>query len=365
MKYQIITEGFVSQQTPGTPNSVAAGSRCVEARNGDLICTFEAQTAMGGNDFKPMVSRSKDGGLSWSEARLLWPEIQVRYSIFGSISASPTGDLFFYGTRTPIDHPGEQAWSEATNGLKQNELVWTRSSDHGVTWAPFSVIPMPIPGSAEAPGAMCITRRGDMVCCYAPYNTFDPNLAVAHNQVIGLASRDQGKTWSHSAMLSFAEADAQGAESWVIELSDGRLLGTGWHIQGDNPQTNKYAISSDAGATWSPTLSTGILGQSTALAPLPDGRALFVYNQRKHGDIGVWLALASPSETSFGVAINQRVWAAEIASRGSATADFKDWTSFAFGEPSVTPLADRTILITLWARQPSGHGIRYVKLRIQ
>lgn len=365
MKYKIISEGFVSQRNPGTSTSAAAGSRCVETRNGELICTFVAQAATGGNDFKPMISRSKDGGLSWSEARLLWPEIQDRQSIFGSISASPAGELFFYGMRTLIDHPGEKAWSEATSGLKQNELVWTRSSDHGVTWAPFSVIPMPIPGSAEAAGAMCLTQRGDMVCCYAPYNTFDAELQVDKNQVICLTSRDRGRSWQPSTMLRFPEADSNGAESWVVELSDGMLLGTSWHIRGDNPQTNKYAISSDAGATWSPTLSTGILGQSTALAPWPDGKALFVYNQRKHGEVGVWLALARPSERSFGVEINQRVWAAEIASRGGATADFKDWTSFAFGEPSVTPLVDGTILITLWALQPSGHGIRYVKLRIQ
>jgi hypothetical protein len=312
-----------------------------------------------------MIARSQDGGRTWSEAKVIWPEIQERQSIFGSISAAPTGELYFFGMRTPIAHVDEKAWSEATNGLKQNELIWARSTDQAATWSPFSVIPMPVPGSAEAAGAMCVTRRGDFVCCYAPYHTFDPHLKVETNHVVCLTSRDQGRTWRHGSMLRFADPKSMGAESWVVELSDGRLLGTGWHILGDDPQTNKFALSSDSGTTWSSTQSTGILGQSTALTPLSEGRALFTYNQRKHGDVGVWLALVQPSETSFGVRINQRVWAAEIASRGGASADFKDWTSFAFGEPSVTPLADGTILITLWALQPSGNGIRYVKLRIQ
>jgi Neuraminidase (sialidase) len=224
---------------------------------------------------------------------------------------------------------------------------------------------MPIPGSAEAAGAMCLTRSGDMVCCYAVYNTDDPNLKVTHNQVLCLVSKDQGKTWQHSAMLEFESKDDLGAESWVVELSDGRLLGIGWHIRGDIAQTNKYALSSDAGATWSRTLSTGVLGQYTALAPLAQGRALFIYNQRKQGDIGVWLALVQPTTGSLGLLVNERIWAAEVASRGDATADFKDWTSYAFGEPSVTPLADGTILVTLWALQPSGNGIRYIKLRIE
>ena len=365
MNYEIIAEGFISPRAPGTPTSVAAGSRCVQAPNGELVCTFVAQAVSGGNDFKPMIARSSDGGLTWTEAKPIWPEIQERYSIFGSISASAAGVFYFFGMRTPIDRAGELACSEATSGLKQNELVWSRSSDNGATWSAFSVIPMPIPGSAEAAGAMCLTRTGHMVCCYAPYNTFDPALKVNQNQVICLVSRDDGITWQHSPMLRFSDPNSVGAESWVIELSDGRLLGTGWHILGDAPQTNKYALSSDGGATWGPTGSTGTLGQSTALAPFTDGRALFVYNQRKQGDIGVWLAVAKPTDESFGLIINQRIWAAEIASRGNSTADFKDWTSFAFGEPSVTPLTDGTVLITLWALQPSGHGIRYVKLRIQ
>lgn len=365
MKCEILNEGFIAQQAAGTATSVAVGSRCVETSNGELVCTFMAQAAMGRNDFKPMITRSTDGGLSWSQSRLLWPELQDRYSIFGSISRSATGDLYFYGMRTPIHQAGEPAWSEATNGLKQNELVWTRSTDRGATWAPFSIIPMPIAGSAEAAGAMCVTRDGRMICCYAPYNTFDPAIRVEKNQVICLNSRDAGRTWQHSAMLRFPEPDAIGAECWVVELSDGRLLGTGWHIHGGNSQTNKYAISYDGGATWSPTQSTGIRGQSTALAPARDGTAFFAYNQRKHGNIGVWLALARPSDNDFGVAINERVWAAQIAAHDGAAGEFHDWTSFAFGEPSVTPLVDGTVVVTLWALQPSGHGIRYVKLRMQ
>jgi hypothetical protein len=359
-----LAEGFVSQRKKGTPTSVAAGPRSVQMKSGRIICTFVAQAEMGGNDFKPMISESWDLGLTWSEARMLWPELQDRYSIFGSVSGSADGELYFYGMRTPISAPGELAWSAATSGLKQNELVWTHSRD-GVHWAPFATIPMPIAGSAEAAGAMCVTRGGHLVCCYAPYNTFDPNIVVQKNQIVCLRSEDHGKSWQHSAMISFPGENSLGAESWVVELSDKRLLGTAWHIDGDVPQTNKYALSSDGGATWTATNSTEILGQSTALAPVEGGRALFVYNQRKAGDLGVWLAKVEPTASSFGILMNRRVWASEVASLAEGSADFKDWTSFAFGEPSVTPLSDGTILVALWAIQPSGQGIRFVKLRLK
>lgn len=364
MAHKKLLEGFISLRAPNTPTSMAAGSRCVVGRSGELACTFVAQAQAGLNDFKPMISRSLDQGETWSEAQLIWPEFQDRFSIFGSVSVSPAGRFQFYGMRTPIEHAGELAWSEVTQGLKQNELVWTLSDDEGHTWRPFSVIPMPIPGSAEAAGPMAVTRRGVMACCYAPYNTFDPTIIVKKNQVVFLASEDDGQTWRHTAMLRFPEGESLGAESWVVELADGRLLGTGWHICGEQSCFNAYAISSDVGRTWSPTGSVGTLGQSTALAALPDGRALFIYNQRKHGDIGVWLASARPTAENFGLISNERVWSAEVATTGEASPDFKNWTNFAFGEPSITPLADGSLLITFWARQSSGTGIRFLKVRL-
>ena len=364
MNYEIIAEGFITERQLGTPLSIACGPRCVSRGKGEIACSFMGQAAIGGNDFKPMLAWSQDNGVTWSEAKIIWPDVQDRYSIFGSISAGPAGEILYYGMRTPIDAPGELAWSEATQGLKQNELVWSRSKDFGHTWAPLQVIPMPIPGSAEAAGPMCATREGDLVCCYAPYNTFDPKLTVDKSQVVGLVSRDNGKTWTHRSMLRFPQPEAIGAESWVVQLADGRLLGTGWHIYKDQSMSNAYALSRDRGATWSVTGPTGTLGQSTGLAALPDGRALFVYNQRKHGDVGVWMAVAQPTEQDFGLLINQRVWSAEATAKGKDAANFTDWTSFAFGEPSPTVLHDGTILVALWVAQPSGHGIRYVKVRI-
>ena len=154
MRFRTISEGWVTQRQPGTPTAIVGGPRCAVTNEGDVVCSFMVQSKLGINDFKPMLARSADGGQSWSEPAPLWPHLTERYSIFGSVSRAPDGELFYFGTRYPIDAPGEPNWSDATQGLKANELFWSRSRDGGRTWAEPAVIPMPIPGAAEAPGAL-------------------------------------------------------------------------------------------------------------------------------------------------------------------------------------------------------------------
>jgi hypothetical protein len=164
-------------------------------------------------------------------------------------------------------------------------------------------------------------------------------------------------------MIHFRDEWATAAEAWVVELADGRLLGACWNLnQRDSTDfCNAFALSHDNGLTWSPTQSTSILGQSCALAPLPDGTVLFVYNQRKHGQIGVWLSHVQLKGGDFNIMANEIVW--EAAAAGPARCHGQ-WTEFTFGEPSATLLEDETILITFWTLDQGVGNIRYVKLRL-
>jgi hypothetical protein len=312
-----------------------------------------------------MTARSADGGLTWSDPEPLWPESADNWSIFLSISRSPDGDLFVLGDRTAIDVPGESVWCAETQGLKQNELFWSRSTDDGRTWINPQVIPMPVPGSAETPSPMCITQNGRWLCPYSPYNSFDPAVSVDRSWVLVVYSDDQGETWQHTAMLKFTEPDSGGAMAWLTELADGRLLGAGWHMdlteQREYP--NAYAVSQD-GVSWSPTRSTGIMGQSVGLAALPDGQALMVYNQRKHGEVGVWLALAKLVGNDFHIEADQVIWRADSPTQTDTSGDHSNWTDYSFGAPSILLLPEGTMLLTLWTVQPTEAGIPYVRLRI-
>ncbi len=360
----VLAEGYVSRREPSSPTAIAAGPRCVVTAAGEIVCSFVVQSALGVNDFATMLVRSRDGGITWDQAIPLWPDRAGYESIFCSISRASSGDLFLTGMRWTIDAAGETFWSDASQGMKANQLIWSRSRDNGATWSEPRAIPLDGPGSAEAPGTLCCTRTGRWLVCYSPYNTFDPAVTVDRGRVVAAISDDEGRTWRHRDLLRFAEPDSGGAEAWVIELADGRLLGAAWHIDlnGKLDHPNAYAISLDGGDTWQPTASTGIVGQSCALAALSDGRALFVYNQRKYGEPGVYLAVARPGAAAFGVESNQIVWRATRATLGDTSPDHADWTGFAFGEPAIAPLADGSRLVVFWCVQPDGQGVRFVKL---
>jgi hypothetical protein len=369
VRFEKIGEGFVDRRSRSDPRPLAVGPRFARAGE-ELLCSYMVQSRLGVNDFLPLLARSADGGHTWSAGVPMWPHHATAYSIFGAISpASANGELLYLGARYFIDEPGEPNWSEATGGLKQNELFWAHSIDGGHTWSEPHVIPMPIPGSAEAPAPMWVTLRGRWLVPYSPYNTFDPAITVDRGQVVLLVSDDRGATWSHRSMLRFTEPLSGGAEAWVVELADGRLLGTAWHTDlsgAGRSYENAYALSSDGGVTWTPTRNTGILGQSTALLPLPDGAALFIHTQRDAASaVGVWSAVVDPTPHDFGAQCHEPLWQAP-ASIGSGDASTHDaWTRFTFGEPAAVLLPAGEVLMGFWYNDATDSGIRLVRFRIE
>jgi len=76
----------------------------------------------------------------------------------------------------------------------------------------------------------------------------------------------------------------------------------------------------------------------------------------------VYVAIARPGAAAFGVESNQSVWRAARATLGDTSPDHADWTGFAFGEPSITPLSDGSWLVVFWCIQADGQGVRFVKI---
>jgi hypothetical protein len=365
-RFEVLEEGNVVLSPIGKPTSaVFSGPRCVSDGQGRLFCSYMAQSKLGINDFVPTFTRSDDGGKSWAAPRVIWPELVGKYSIFCNLSRSPAGELFVYGQRTIIDAPGESFWSEEHKGLKANQLIWAQSRDDGRTWTPPNAFPLPFPGSAEVPGPLLVTRTGRWIGPYSPYNLMDGSAKVDTGRVISVLSDDGGRKWKASEMIRFAEPDSVGAEAWVAELSDGRILGTTWHADMSNNKhvyPNCYAVSKDGGDTWSRTRSTGIIANTTALNPLPDRRALFI-TVRRRDDAGIWFSVVNPTEDDFGVESDQCIWSAKRTTQSGGQAAHDNWADFTFGEPGATILPDGSIVLVFWYIDSAKAGIRMLRIR--
>ncbi|MCC7196409.1 MAG: exo-alpha-sialidase [Gemmatimonadaceae bacterium] len=366
IQFDVLEQGDVFRAPVSTPSSVA-GPRCVIGRDGNVVCTFNAQSKLGINDFVPMITHGDSQGRNFSAATPIWPELREKYSIFSNVSRGRNAELFLFGTRTKIDQPGETYWSDHTKGLKANEFIWSSSRDDGRSFSPPTAFPLPYPGSAEVPGALLVTRAGRWIGPYSPYNLMDGSAKVQTERVIAVISDDAGRSWKPSVMIRFDEPQSVGAEAWVCELSDGRLLATAWHADMSDQKRvfpNKYAMSRDCGDTWSTTRSTGIIANTTALLSLSDNRALFI-TVRRRDDAGIWLSVVKPTDGDFGVLSDQCIWSAAQSTQSGGQANHSNWTDFTFGEPAAIALADGSLLLVFWYLNATHTGVKSMRLRMK
>jgi hypothetical protein len=359
--FHVLNEGWLVRRDQSLDPGRAGGARCVTTSNGDLICVFVSSAGMGRNDLTPMLTRSVDGGSSWSDPQPLWPSLTEQWSILAAVSADAMGQLLIFGSRCRIDEPDQSFWNAQTQGLKNNELIWSRSIDNGETWLDPRVILMPTPGAAEAPNPMCVTPAGRYLACYSPYATFDATINVDRSVFVAVYSDDRGATWQHSEMMRFAELHSGTAMGAVAQLADGPVIGAGWHLHlRDNEDfPTPYALSDD-GTSWHPHRMTGIRAQSVSLTALADSSVLMPYVQRRGGSAGVWMALARPSAADFGLVADQVIWRAETATGNAA--EHAQWQDFSFGSPAVVALRENMLLVTFWIDLPQVKGIRYMRL---
>jgi len=357
--FRIIAEGNVffeekSDYTYGVP-------RTALLRNGELLCCFTKMKNEGVNDFLPYCTFSADGE-AWSEALPLWSEYKGKKSIVVTPRAMPDGRVSLAGKIFDVAGEGDLWWSNDLNAMKKNKLCWCISED-GKNFPPLSEIALPDAAAAEQPSGMLVRRNGEMLILYSPCSTIDPQGPVITSRQVLMRSGDGGESFEPQ-VFGQLEHSALYAESWIVELGNGVLMSSSW-ITGGDPYPDVYFLSDDDGKTFSGPFEMPFQGQTTSLTPYGKDMVLIPYNQRQHGTVGVWLALAKPDRTGFHMLANQPVWEAQTATRTQKSADFENFTDYAFGEPQVTVMGDGSLLAVFWFNQPHGSGVRYVKLRAE
>jgi len=251
--------------------NVAAGV----ARNGDLIVITagwsDPVSETRGTPLPPIVSRSSDGGRSWTiDANAFpdtWPEV-------GRSKISPEGYLTPFGDILEAEDGG---LCVGLYGGRAGAAFVYRSRDDGKTWAG----PAPINKDATIyEEALFHLGKGKWLA------------ATRHDGLDLYASEDDARTWVHRKKLTGAAQHP----GHFARLKDGRVLLTyGNRVE---PKGVDIRFSEDEGTTWSDPLRVVDFqgdGGYPSSVQLTDGQVLTAYyaqrivgHKRYHMGVVVW-----------------------------------------------------------------------------
>ena len=222
----------------------------VVTKKGTLLAFCEGRRSGRGDagNIDMLVSRSVDGGRSWSGPRVIWDDADNTCGNPAPVVDQETGTIWLPMTwNLGSDHERDIM---AGKSQQPRHVYITHSTDDGRTWA----TPKKISDStrqdhwrwyATGPGnAIQLTRGAHKGRLLIPANHSDHSDDSKHpfrSHVFW--SDDHGKTWQ----LGGVHEDKTN-ESAVVELADGSVLQAMRSYHGTNQRA--LAVSKDGGATW-------------------------------------------------------------------------------------------------------------------
>lgn len=260
-------EAYQLRELPSQRVTVAQGGyfpRLVKAANGHLLAFFKMGAAHIGKSGRASMSRSTDGGLTWSTPQTVFDQPDADD---GVIATGIMRDGTIYAAAVSYTWNGERY---GFNGWHANPWLII-SKDHGQTWGPprqIAVKPLdwayPFGHILElADGSLLLTGYGGAL----------PMSRERENLVFAVKSKDRGATWSAPVIVARGYNEVS-----TVVRKDGALLAV---IRASAGAHLAATISRDQGATWSaPRRITENSECPGDLLRLQSGELLLSFGQR-------------------------------------------------------------------------------------
>lgn len=213
-----------------------AWPKVVRTKSGALVLASCAGQGHNTGGSGPAISRSTDGGRTFSAPRLLlrFPDDDPRYKDCGNLAlgVAPDGSLLLLAMAFTREGP--------------NNIFGWRSTDEGVTWTRTDTSALG-PDKTGSVFGYFVPLRSGALAVFGHYR----NGSQPHTQGVWIAeSTDSGRTWAAARRIT----DVHAVEPAVVR-SAGRLVG---FFRGDSQQARgrQYVgVSDDDGATWQTEVS--------------------------------------------------------------------------------------------------------------
>ena len=279
-------------------------------KNGDLFAVFNQERYPIHHDTgQTVTTRSKDGGITWSEPKVVVPWTQTMGSWDCGVCELHDGTLIinfnFCGFFKRGTKPEQPSWASGALTKEWGDWTWTyrtlgwlgtyviKSKDGGETWCdPIPVNVRPLKHGGVRNGCWQLPDGGILMGLYGRIRGYEEYGEGESTRSALMRSDDGGDNWEYYSTLAYDPASFIDYEEppW-LRLADGRLvcfLRT--HINPSQHAKNMaMVISEDDGFSWTLPKFTNIWGYPFDLITLKDGRYLMVYGYRRqpYGTRGV------------------------------------------------------------------------------
>jgi hypothetical protein len=330
----------------------------------EIVASFDIGQAAESLDYRPHLSRSLDGGATWSAPRPFVPEHpRQRASSLARIGRVGDGSLVALGAYLIREDPERGIVNHETFGYVPTELFTKRSTDGGRTWSPPQPLMPPIVGpSWELCHAIIELRDGRWLAPMATWKAWDGS-APGGMKAVALVSTDRGKTWPRA--IDVMDDYANGVihfEQSIRELSDGRLLAVAWAYDERTGKSGPtpYAISRDGRCFSKPQL-TGLRGQTAKILALPGDRILCLY--RRDDRPGLWANLSRiDGDRWVNLGDEAPIWQGAASGMSGERRPGDELSDLKFGFPNMLLLPSGEVLAAFWCNEQCQNVIRWVRL---
>jgi hypothetical protein len=241
--------------------------------------SFAGDTLAAGSSSAILVSRSTDGGLTWSNPATVIQDGSDFFNDKDSITADPTDARFVYAV-----------WDRlAANGGGPSYLG--RSTDSGTTWEPAKPIYDPGPTSQTINNQIVVLANGTLIDFFTQLDT--PPHAPASAKLSIIRSTDKGASWSAPIVISPVFSVGTFDPETQAPIRDGSGLGS-----------IAAGPGGDLVAVWQDARFSGGLRDGIAFSRSPDGGLTWSTPSRINHDTGVAAfvpAVTVRSDGTYGV----------------------------------------------------------------
>ena len=173
-----------------------------------IAIAFDGQVFAAGSSSAVLVSRSTDGGDTWSPAVTLIHDGVSFFNDKESITADPTDAGHVYAVWDRLDASGEgPTW-------------FSRTTDGGVTWEPARSIHDPGPTNQTINNQIVVLPDGTLVDFFTQLDS-----APSRQTLTVIRSQDKGLTWSGPVVVSPVQALGTQDPETGTPVRDAALLG--------------------------------------------------------------------------------------------------------------------------------------------